>query len=272
MSMADDNPLPSYLTRDPQQPAAEPSRPRDQAKASDPLAELARLIGQSDPFAELGRNSQGQPRSSNYPEYDPSPIEGSSAPTDDWAFEQARGQREAVYSRPVGRDLYVPREQAAPALAYEPRDHGDDAHDDDPAVDPRYQARHGARQHADDRMHSHDIDDYELNDAPLEPHEEAMYDDAPRKRRYGGLATALALIGCAMLGTVGAYGYRSFYGHPTASQPPPVITADNSTPAKIVPIAGGSSQSNKVNQERLVQASKEQVVSKQEEPVAVREL
>ena len=67
---------------------------------------------------------------------------------------------------------------------------------------PRYQAQPGAPQHADerrpnDRLHdSHDTGDYELNDAPLEPHEDAMYDDAPRQRRHGGLATALALIGC----------------------------------------------------------------------------
>ena len=36
-----------------------------------------------------------------------------------------------------------------------------------------------------------------------------MYDDPPPARRRGGLVTALALIGCAMLGTAGAYGYRS---------------------------------------------------------------
>ncbi len=99
-----------------------------------------------------------------------------------------------------------------------------------------------------------------------------MYDDAPRQRRHGGLATALALIGCAMLGTAGAYGYRSYYSHPTPGQPPPVITADSSTPTKIVPTSAGSSQSNKINHERLAHAAKEQVVSKQEEPVAVREL
>jgi hypothetical protein len=98
-----------------------------------------------------------------------------------------------------------------------------------------------------------------------------VYDDAPQTRRYGGLATALALIGCAMLGTVGAYAYRSYYGHHDPAQPPPVITADNSTPAKIVPTTAVDPQSNKPVQDWRTTA-KEQLVSKQEEPVTLKEL
>ena len=245
MSMADDSHSGSYRSHDPHLPAGDPATRRDPAKASDPLAELARLIGQSDPFAELGRNSQRQPQSGNYP-HDPSPVQGGYVTADDWAFLQARAQRGADYSQPAGRDPYVPSEPPVPAAAYEPRPEVGRAHNpyDEPAVDPRYQAQHGARQHADERIGNdhphggHDIGDYE-NDVPLEPHEDAMYDDAPRRRRHGGLATALALIGCAMLGTAGAYGYRSYYSHPTPSQPPRVITADSSTPTKIVPIAAG---------------------------------
>jgi SPOR domain len=99
-----------------------------------------------------------------------------------------------------------------------------------------------------------------------------MYDDAPRARRHGGLATALALIGCAMLGTAGAYAYRSYTGHPSATQPPPVITADSSTPTKIVPVPAADPQSGRPTQDRLANAGKEQVISKQEEPVALKEL
>ena len=83
-----------------------------------------------------------------------------------------------------------------------------------------------------------------------------MYDDAPRSRRHGGLATALALIGCAMLGTAAAYGYRSYTGTPGSMQPPPVITADSSTPTKIVPPRGRRSASSKVDQDRLATAGK----------------
>jgi hypothetical protein len=98
-----------------------------------------------------------------------------------------------------------------------------------------------------------------------------MYDDAPRARRHGGLATALALIGCAMLGTAGAYAYRSYYGNPGTTQPPPVITADSSMPNKIVP-ATADPQSSRALQDRMANAGKEQIVSKQEEPVALKEL
>jgi hypothetical protein len=98
-----------------------------------------------------------------------------------------------------------------------------------------------------------------------------MYDDAPGARRRGGLATALALVGCAMLGTAGAYAYRSYVSTPGSMQPPPVITADTSTPTKIVPTNAGDAQASKAVQDRLANAGKEQIISKQEEPVALRE-
>ena len=102
------------------------------------------------------------------------------------------------------------------------------------------------------------------------PHEDEMYDDAPRARRRG-LATAVALISCAMLGTAGAYAYRSYTGNSGSMQPPPVITADSSTPNKIVPASAGDAPSSKLIQDRLATAGNEQIVSKQEEPVALRE-
>ena len=56
---------------------------------------------------------------------------------------------------------------------------------------------------------------------------------------------------------------------PSSTQPPPVIAADNSTPTKIVPATAGDPQSSKAVQDRLATAEKEQLVSKQEEPVAL---
>ena len=55
--MADDNTLRPYRSSDPYRRAAEPPRPSEEASARDPLAELARLLGQSDPFADLGRSN-----------------------------------------------------------------------------------------------------------------------------------------------------------------------------------------------------------------------
>src|SRR6202040_2466138 len=110
---------------------------------------------------------------------------------------------------------------------------------------------HGADQNADDPQNFDEGGDQ-------------MYDDAPRARRRGGLATALALIGCAVLGAPGAYAYPSYSGSPDPTQPPPVITADSSTPTKIVPATAGDPQSSKAIQERLGKAGPEQGVWKQE--------
>jgi hypothetical protein len=125
-------------------------------------------------------------------------------------------------------------------------------------------------QHYDERLQGgDDAGPYYQDDAPLEPHEDEIYDDAPHARRHSGLVTALALIGCAVLGTAGAYAYRSYSGAPSSTQPPPVIAADNSTPTKIVPATAGDPQSSKAVQDRLATAEREQLVSKQEEPVAL---
>jgi hypothetical protein len=120
------------------------------------------------------------------------------------------------------------------------------------------------------RRQEAEADYYYEDDSPLSPDEDATYDDAPQTRRYGGLATVLALIGCAMLGSVAAYAYRSYYSHSEQVQTPPVITADNSTPTKIVPTTAVDPQS--LVQERRTTSKKEQVVTKQEEPVSLKEL
>ena len=173
----------------------------------------------------------------------------------------------------------------APASGYRVQEYGigeDDAHPLAPATghdevplaanyqDGHHDDRIHDAQHYDDRPHGgDDAGPYYQDDAPLEPHEDEMYDDAPHARRHSGLVTALALIGCAVLGTAGAYAYRSYSGVPSSTQPPPVIAADNSTPTKIVPATAGDPQSSKAVQDRLATAEKEQLVSKQEEPVAL---
>src|ERR1700681_74114 len=59
--MADDNIVRSYRSNEPARRATAPAAPRASARdagGGDPLAELARLIGQSDPFADLDRTSR----------------------------------------------------------------------------------------------------------------------------------------------------------------------------------------------------------------------
>jgi hypothetical protein len=96
------------------------------------------------------------------------------------------------------------------------------------------------------------------------PRDEDIYDDPPRSRGRNGLLTALTLIGCAILGTAGAYGYRTYYVPAGASKVPPIITAET-TPSKIVPTI--DSQPSKSFQDRLGDRGQERVVSREEQPL-----
>jgi hypothetical protein len=256
MSMADDHTLRSYRPNDPYQP--EPSRPSEQSGGGDPLAELARLIGQRDPFAEFGRSNARQGSR-------PAPDVPTTAP-DDW---QQVSTQEPDLAPDSGRpEAYGAREDYAHPLAPAA------GHDQVPLAADYQDGHHDDRIHDTqqdgDRLHGgDDADPYYQDDIPLEPHDDEMYDDAPHARRRSGLATALTLIACAMLGTAGAYAYRSYSGGPSSTQPPPVIAADSSTPTKIVPATAGDPQSSKAVQDRLATVEKEQLVSKQEEPVAL---
>jgi SPOR domain len=307
--MADDNTRRSFRSNEPYRREAESLRTDDQG--SDPLAELARLIGRNDPFAELGRS---QPRQAAQPE-------PQHAGRDDWRHPPARepnfghddfASREAQNSYQDTQPYQGSRRASARQADHEadrgssydprygsPQDYAPqygaeggryDAYEDDRFQQDRYsyqeggyderhadddghqQGRHYDDGHDDDRRDGQEGDDYYEDDAPLAPHEDEMYDDAPRARRRGGLATALALTGCALLGTAGAYAYRSYSGPPSSMQSPPVITADSSTPTKIVPTSAADPQSTKAIQDRVATAGKEQIVPKQEEPVALREV
>ncbi|MFL6831884.1 MAG: SPOR domain-containing protein [Xanthobacteraceae bacterium] len=248
MSMADDNRLRSYRTNDPYGRAAEPAQPSAEASIRDPLAELARLLGQSDPFADFGQATRNSREAHDAP---------ATAPAD-W---QRAAAREPQFAAGDSSQRWADYTAAPESRHSESRFHDDV----DPTAD--HQSGYYADEQADDGRQEPEY--YEGNDVPLDPHEDAMYDDPPRARR-SRLATALTIIGCAVLGTAGAYAFRSYYGSPSATQAPPVITADSSTPTKIVP--AGDPQSGKAVQDRLANVEKEQIVSKQEEPVALKDL
>jgi hypothetical protein len=218
MSMADDNHSRSYRSPDPYRRG--PASPSEHAGGSDPLAELARLIGQSDPFAELGRSPrEAQP----VPHASPSTVP-------DW---QAAHEQHFAATRPPAREPYPASDDhaysLAPQAAYA-EDHRQYAqHYDDLQVEADHQfhsqpdasgEHRAAPAHGAAAADQGDADQHYHEDGPLEPHEDEMYDDAPHARRHGGLITALALIGCAMLGTAGAYGYRSYTAPPSAKEPP----------------------------------------------------
>src|SRR5215510_10234553 len=51
-----------------------------------------------------------------------------------------------------------------------------------------------------------------------DPHDEKVYDDTPRKSRRHIFVTALALSGCATVGTAGTYAYWTYYFGPSHTQ------------------------------------------------------
>src|SRR5262249_24327546 len=262
MSMTDDSRLRSYRSNDPYRRAAEAAPPSEETNARDPLAELARLLGQSDPFAELGRSNRAPREARDAPPT--APANWQAAPAHDVAAGDSRSRwappsqqdyapAPAAHNRPAASRYYdEPQFNAAPYSGY---------------------ADEGQQGHQQEQEHQQDQDEsqYYDQDGALAPSDdEAMYDDPPRVRRGSALPTALALIACAVSGTGGAYGFRTYYGTGGATQPPPVITADTSTPTKVVPAS--DLQSGKPAQDRLASADKEQIISKQEEPVALKDL
>jgi hypothetical protein len=282
--MADDSILRSYRSNEPARRASAPAAPRD-AGGSDPLAELARLIGQSDPLAERERNS-GHTAEARQPTSSPS----------DWRKTAAALARESMRDPPVADPRYEQVDSAiavAKSLRTSPDDRfdhpvSDDRFDhhasaatfDDPApphgdyADGRYDDEPQIGGHMHDRLHSaqragtqqsgHEGENY-FFDGAAAPADDRSYDDPPRARATNGLLTAVVLVGCGIVGTAGAYGYRTYYSgaHPADA---PIISAEKS-PNKMVP-APGDSQSGKSIQERIG-ASNERVVTRQEEPVTL---
>src|SRR5262245_31488023 len=282
MSMADDR-LRAHRSNE-----RRGGRPDDDA-SGDPLAELARLIGQSDPFSDYGRrdgrdsaprNPQSRaPSSSDWrrtaasmPPYDApeEPVRPSrSEPR--FSDQDLRQESHRESHRESYRDSY---RQDPYRMAEEEPDRRHDRYEEErPSqyrrepqfADDEYHPREDERTY--DSRDQHSEQGYFEDDGPLSAQEDDAYDDPPRKRRRGGLLTAVTLIACAMIGTAGAYGYR-YYSNPSSGRVPPVISAETS-PTKVVSATEGPT--GKFIQDRVRDvAPPERVVSREEEPVELR--
>ena len=131
---------------------------------------------------------------------------------------------------------------------------------------PRSESHLDEMSHMEVAPAAQDNENYFFDGAPV-PAQPGFYDDPPRPRAAGGLTTALVVVGSVILGTAGAFGYRTYYSgvRPVDA---PIISADKS-PNKVVPAStGGDAQSGKSIQER-VGGGNERVVTRQEEPIAL---
>ncbi len=237
----------------------------------DPLAELARLIGQTDTFADAAKAPPHplQSRALAHPQYDLPEDDLTAAPGPPRWMQRARHE---TVPPPLNYD--EPDYQPAPVhplhryAAQHPQASGEDQYESpqyaaaEPRPDPsRYddalygKIESGGQEYQRDPAYPDDPyayqDDYEEEPEP--------------KKRSTGLMTIAAVVALAVVGTGAAFGYRTYVGSPRGE--PPIIKADNS-PTKVVPAPSGGS-APKTPDRLLPGDGSEKLVSREEAPVDV---
>ncbi|MBI5129756.1 MAG: SPOR domain-containing protein [Rhodopseudomonas palustris] len=268
---------------------------------SDPLAELARLIGQTDPFGGQPPAGRQTSRATDFRlGTQPSPIEDDvqPQPMPAWLQHRRAANPEPVpppapepdFSRPPSFVTAVqPRLGDAPRLSdtagYDPSPY-DRISFDPPAeapsyADPRYAVQpplpleqpQFVPARYDDALYG------QLDPADVRP--DANYPEAPYgyddgyaeepdsrafKPRRNNMLTVAAVLALAVVGTGGAFAYRTFTSGPRSGEPP-VIKADTS-PTKVMAAPSASADaSGKPIQDRLAAGNNiEALVSREEQP------
>lgn len=279
--------------------------PKGTRDSSDPLAELARLIGQNDPFTDRAavRKPMGGLKNDDRPAPEwlarPAAREDEyEAPEDHYAT-PSQGQYAAPQGGHSDQRYDDARHEAAPEQQYA-------AHDEEYAEQDQYaeqeqdqhaephapgsqparyaahadQAIEGADQYADDRYQhddryrvvppsgEYDGDGYYADDGHLPPQ---SGEGVTGGRRRSGLITIAAVLGLAAVGTAGAFGYRAYTSSSASSGNPPVIKAADSSTLKTVPAPATPSADTqgKPFQDRAGTGAPERVVPREEQPVAL---
>jgi hypothetical protein len=289
--MADSN-FRSYRSHDPLAHGRDVAPARGQAE--DPLAELARLIGQSDPRNDFAHDTV---------------VGAGPAPDDpaaqDWAAddryaepnEPAPEQYDERYDPPRLPEPYPPPYRVAPPshdADYDvpavnpfsaPRPRLNGAHDEAhgyAAGEPRYRNAPeppGTREQQLPAFLPRTRDRYEYDDQEQDGGDDQSYadssydpeeyeEDAPTARRRGGLVIVAAVLALAVLGTAGAFAYRAMFGASMLPSLPPIIRADNG-PNKIVPKTTNTKGNGSDQADASNAASGEKLVSREEKPVDV---
>ena len=216
---------------------------------SDPLAELAQLTGQSDPFGTAATTSRPlQSRANVRPQYAPAKAEASTP-----AGSPRRMQR--AKRRPPPQHEYEeqePEHQPSPV-------HPLHSYAAPPAA---------ASEHAHHEQHGliKSVEQENVRDPayPDDPYaHQRGYEEEPEPRtRSGGMMTVAAALALAVAGTGAALAYRTYVGTPRSGEPP-TIGADNSA-TKVVP-----AQSSKIPDRMPPGYGGEKLVSRDEAPVDV---
>jgi hypothetical protein len=246
---------------------------RDFGRAeSDPLAELARLIGQTDPFGAAPKTPHPlQSRANVQPQYQPPAEEDDGRPAGPPPWMQRANRPVAPEPEPEEPEYqpspvhplhrYAAQHHAAPAQDYQ--EEAQQYADPEPQPDPaRYDdALYGQIESGEQ--------DFQRDPAyPDDPYAyESGYEEEPEPRkRSSGLVTVAAVLALAVVGTGAAFAYRTYVGSPRTGEPP-IIKADNS-PTKVMP-APADAGAGKTPDRMVPGDGGEKIVSREETPVDV---
>lgn len=236
----------------------------------DPLAELARLIGQTDPFISMGRaNLPVQPRTSAREQHqqpaamEPDPEPPTGPPP--WMQRAARQESPLQdYPDEYPSAVHPVQRYATPLAAPEP-----DYRHDEPAF--AVTDRESDPSHYDDVLYGR------VDPGAQESRHDPAYADVPYyhdrddaedhvlPKRRGGMITVVAVLALAVVGTGAAFAYRTYVGSSRSGEPP-IIRAD-SGPTKIVPTP--SDGITKVPDRLTTGDGAERIVSREETPVDI---
>jgi hypothetical protein len=248
-------------------------------RGDDPLAELARLIGQSDPRGAMSRANQpvppvspARPRPASPPPADefqqpPTPGADDGAPASGPLPWMQRANRQEAPQPDFPNAAHPLQRQAAPPAAPEL-----DFRQAPPPFAPP-SAQQGDPSRYDEALYGRlggDAQDSDL-DQPFgddgygyqEGYDDDGDDSLPRRR--GRLFTVAAVLALVVVGTGAAFTYRSFLSSSRSGEPP-IIRADAS-PTKIMPI--GSDGLSKVPDRLSASDGSEKIVPREETPVDV---
>ncbi|MDB5557098.1 MAG: hypothetical protein JWQ36_32, partial [Enterovirga sp.] len=214
--------------------------PAPSAPQADPLAELARIVGQDDPFL----NILGETRRPG-----PAPARERQEPT----FGSVEREDASAPVRPV------PRSQADAALTAEDRS----VLGTEPSEPEDEQPK--------DKAEPFDPVARSYGEAgPLGGDDFMPMAAPPARRRVGAV---MALVALTAVGAGGAFTWRKMSAGSTPSGPPPLIKADNA-PLKVAPEnPGGMDIPNQDRQiyEGKVESGRSRVLDRQEQPIDVKE-
>ena len=281
------------------------SRPAS-APQDDPLAELARLIGQDQAFIAAGREgTAARPR-------DPEPERDSnSRSVPNWlarlgqrssrakdaeaGYEAETGLQGPGYSSALdlqasGRSRQPPARWDVGTDAEERRYAGPGHHARPEWDDRRYDPTHDeddpyrgaaqddrptkdAEEYGDGDDAASQIDPFDLRHDRIDPADDDGH--GSRLRRRGRVLTIAAVLGLAAVGTAAAFGYRAWTSGSSPTDQPPLIKADTA-PTKVVPAQAGDGQQNKLIYDRIgekiQQSSTDKMVSREEQPLELRDM